>query len=81
MAKEIKEIRKDSFLSERYKLKRVAAYARVSTDKIEQINNLETQKNTLKNILNLKLSGFLPDYTMTRAFQNFLLKIDMGLIP
>lgn len=42
--KEIKEIRKDSFLSERYKLKRVAAYARVSTDKIEQINNLETQK-------------------------------------
>ena len=44
MAKEIKEIRKDSFLSERYKLKRVAAYARAPTDKIEQINNLETQK-------------------------------------
>lgn len=54
MAKEIKEIRKDSFLYERSKLKRVAAYARVSTDKIEQINSLETQKTHFKKYIESK---------------------------
>ena len=30
-------------------MKRIAAYCRVSTDKIDQVNSLESQKNTSPN--------------------------------
>lgn len=48
--------------------KRVAAYARVSTDSDEQMGSVKAQKTISKSSFIVIPNGYLPVYMQTRAF-------------